>query len=204
MSGCEKTAFPPQQAAFMHLSIQTGKDLNVTSASLLPFTEPLGLRGMSNMGQTFSLQHLLCLDGQYSIAGEHHVTTSAAAGVDVGVVFLFAGRKAKLCPHSETGEALSSSRKATMVLSPMPEPEGPASPKISPASPLFFSLQEEQKLIAQRLSPPFRSHAAYALVPHPFGGKTKFCLRSCEMSSFAQTCACPVPTQAATLRKPQG
>lgn len=41
-----------------------------------------------------------------------------------------------------------------------------------------------------------------APVPRPLGGKVKFCLRSWKMLSFAQTCACPVPTQAATLRKP--
>lgn len=91
-----------------------------------------------------------------------------------------------------------------MVLSPLPEPGGPVSPKISPTSPPSFFLQWEQKVITQGLSLPFPSHTAYAPVPQPLSGKIKFYLRGWEMSSFAQTCAYPVPTQAATLRKPQG
>lgn len=70
--------------------------------------------------------------------------------------------------------------------------------------PTSFSLQLEQKLIAQDLSPPSPSHATCASPPHTLSGKIKFCLCSWEMSSFAQTCACPVPTQAAMLGKAPG
>lgn len=56
----------------------------------------------------------------------------------------------------------------------------------------------------QDLSPLSPSHTTRASLPCAWSGKIKFCLCSWEMPSFAQTCVCPVPTQAANLRKAQG
>lgn len=67
-----------------------------------------------------------------------------------------------------------------------------------------FLLQWEQKLIAQDLPPPSPSHTTCVSARHTLSGKIKFWLCSWEMSSFAQTCACPVPTQAAMLGKAPG
>lgn len=110
MSGCEKTPVSPRHAAFVHLGIRTGKDLNTTPASLLPFAEALGFRGMKNMGRTFTLSFTASALLRGTVLNSRGAPSDnicyCGSCCRCGVVFLFASRKARLCPHSEICEVL--------------------------------------------------------------------------------------------------